>query len=387
VSWRGFNARYNREINNGSDRRGPDAARMCLERWGMPVVSHVGYLPTADRTFELDGRRWANLYSAASVPALDDCPAAVTLIVEHLRRMLPDDRERELLISWLAHNVRFPGRKIRWAPYLHGPEGDGKSSMIELLAATMGAPNVRPVSSRTLESDFTDWAHGCAVICVEEMRQIGHSRFDVMNNLKPYITNSVVEIHPKGKAAFSAPNTANYLLLSNHLDGAPIGDGDRRFMFLSSAIDASMARKLSADGFFARLHDVLTQHPGALRRWLLEWPLSPEFDANGRAPATELKRMVIELSRSETELAARDALEQGSRGVHPKVVSSWHLARRLRAELGEDARVSTTQLNSLLARMGYQLLGREFWDGRKRMIWVSGGLTWPDARRLLEETR
>ena len=211
---------------------------------------------------------------------------------------------------------------------------------------------------------------GYAVTGIEEMKQHGHNRYDVMNRVKPFITNSTVEIHPKGKASYVAPNTSNYMILSNYLDGAPIQETDRRYFFLSSAIDADELPKLNAVGYFSQLFEVLANHPGALRRWLLSYSLSAEFDANGRAPGTATKAAVLELARSETETVACDVIEVGAVGIHPLVLSSTRLAKYIKAELEEEAKVSTVQINILLAKLGYRFLARKHWNGEKHRVWV-----------------
>lgn len=391
ISEQGFNARHTRLLTDYVDMRTgklPAASRHCLDYWDIPCVSHLGYMPMMPgATFTMLGKEWANLYSDALVPAPETCDEAVEIVQVHLEKMFPDARERGLFISWLAQNVRHPGVKIRWAPYICGFEGDGKSFFLELLAAVMGGSNIRTVSGSTLESNFTEWAIGHAVVGIEEMKQHGHNRYDVMNRLKPFITNATVEIHPKGKASYVAPNTANYVILSNYLDGAPVSESDRRYFFLSSAITQEMCPQLSAEGYFEILFKVLVEHPGALRKWLLECELVAEFNPNGRAPFTATKASVVELTRSETETLARDVIEEGVEGVHARVVSSPHLARAIRQEMGDDAKICTTQLNTLLSRLGYRFLDRKFWEGGKRGIWVKGAeLTWDEAKPMLDAT-
>jgi hypothetical protein len=391
VSMLGFDARHTRFMENQADpesHRLPPASRFCLEHWNLPCVTHIGYMPPAGPIYEMLGFDWANKYNPAAVPPPEDCPEAISLVEAHLMNMFPDARERQLLLSWLAHNVQLPGVKIRWSPYVHGCEGDGKSFYVDLLAATMGAANVRTLSSSTLEHPFTDWASGYAAIGIEEMKMHGHNRYDIMNRLKPHITNSTIEIHPKGKASYSAPNTTNFLILSNYLDGAPITEGDRRYCFFSSALDKPLVRRLTKEGYFSHLFQALATHPGALRKWLLNYPLAEEFDPNGQAPLTEIKATVIDLSYSDTDILAQDLIEEGQRGIHPTVVCAGLLANAIREVLGEDAKVSTSQLNGLLSRLGFRALGRKFWAGRKHFIWVMGSdITWAAACECLDQTR
>jgi hypothetical protein len=353
------------------------ADRYALEQWGLPVVHHKGYMPTAGDVFEMFGLQWANLYRPESVPEIPstftaDDLNAIALVQKHFEVYIADARERELLLSWLAYNVQNPGKKIRWSPYLHGVPGDGKTFFAQLAGVAMGAQNVRVVNGSTLESNFTDWAVGTALTVIEEMKQHGHSRYDIMNRIKPVITNSVIEVHPKGKASYTAPNNTNYIITSNFLDGAPVDDDDRRYMFISSALSALKAKYLSEQGYFRDLFQALSDHPGAIRKWLLEVKLHPDFDSDGRAPITAIKQTVVEMSKSELENAVEDLLEIGAEGVTPEVISSAHLSRAL-AVRGEVS-LPTSRLNHMLTRLGFRFLDRKKWKGNACRIWVRDGV-------------
>ena len=373
VTPQGFRALYNRLMPLTPDGNRERADQYALEQWGLPVVSHKAYMPTAGVTFEMFGLQWVNLYRPESVPAMPGVCSneeleALAIVQDHFDRYLPDEREQKLLISWLAHNVQQPGKKVRWAPYIHGVPGDGKSFFSELVAVAMGGQNVRSLNGSTLESNFTDWAVGYALVAIEEMKQHGHNRYDIMNRLKPFITNTSVEIHPKGKASYTAPNVSNYIIFSNYLDGAPVDEGDRRYMFLSSRLTTLQAEKLTSEGYFNRLFAAIRSYPGAIRKWLTEWEPHPDFDPDGRAPNTDVKRTVIEMSKSDLELAAEDIIEAGAEGVTEDAISSSHMTRAL-VSYGAEA-PTTTRLNTLLTRLGYRFACRKKWKNEACRIWV-----------------
>ena len=114
----------------------------------------------------------------------------------------------------------------------------------------------------------------------------GPNRFDAANKLKPYITNGVVDVHPKGRASYNAPNTTNYLIASNHLDGMPVTDDDRRFMFLQTAYSTDSLKAFNAaqPDFYERLFTAIETYPGAMRYWLMhECDWHPDFKPDGKA--------------------------------------------------------------------------------------------------------
>lgn len=392
VTPQGFKAKFNRFMPYDMNNKRLSACEHALEVWGIPTVAHKGYVPSMGSIFNVFDIAWVNSYRPESVPAIPQHPSAIdnanlAKIQQHFELYLPDERERHLLISFLAHNVQKPGVKIRWAPYIHGIEGDGKSFFADLLAVTMGGINVRSINGSTLESNFTDWIVGYAVVAIEEMKQHGHSRYDIMNKLKPLITNSVIEVHPKGKTAYMAMNVANFIIFSNYLDGAPIGDTDRRYMFVSSAITKEEAITLNQNGHYRELFDGLVKSAGAIRAWLMDYPLHPEFKADGRAPETAIKQTVIEISKSDLEVATEDLIEQGREGISKKIISSIHLTRAL--QRFQSAPPATTRVNRLIASMGFRFFKRMRWNGTITNVWVGLGTNPSDeaAIALLDSTQ
>lgn len=286
------------------------ASAWVTQVWGITTVDNYLYAPGQDPTFTMLGRTWANLYDPTSVPrsAKSITSGTIGMVESHLRRMFPDDRERGLLVSWMAHQVRHPGDKIRWAPYVHGPQGTGKTFIAEVMALVMGAPNVRVVAGSTLLSDFNSWSTGHALVAIEEVYQVGH-RTDTEEKLKGPIANTTVDVHRKGKDAYQAPNFTNYLLLSNHPDALLIREGDRRYFFLKAALTAGEAKALSDEGYFNNLFDVCRKHVAELRHWLLDVAeVVEEFDPDGRAPETAARAEVIELSQTDNDVVLREAL-------------------------------------------------------------------------------
>jgi hypothetical protein len=377
----GFRAMYNRampvDVDTG-ERARSDVA--CLEQWDMQVVDNLAYVPWAGPVFDMHGSRWGNLYREDLIPEVpleldEEDRRALETIQEHARLMFPDERERELLLSWCAWQVQKPGVKVRWAPYLFGLEGDGKTFWSTMVGAAMGHVNVRPVTAKVLESSFTDWAVGAAVIVLEEMKQHGHNRFDVMNALKPLITNDILEVHPKGRAPYVAPNTSNYLLLSNYMDGAPVTDGDRRYLFLRSGVGLEDVRRLDSSGYFGRLFAAIQDRPGAVRHWLLGYSLHPEFSPNGRAPLTKIREAVIEAVKSELESLIEDVIEDEGMGdtlVFSALVTALKMAG---APVFSDKNVS-----AVLARFGYRFAARVQLGGKRARVWSKENMTVEEAK-------
>ena len=227
------------------------------------------------------------------------------------------------------------------------------------------------------------------MVSIEEMKHHGNNRYDIMNRIKPVITNDSIEIHPKGFASYTAPNFSNYIIFSNYLDGAPIDEGDRRYMFLSSQLTTNQVKAMNKEGYFKKLFEAIEHHPGAIRKWLLGHELHPEFNANGRAPDTVIKSTVIEMSKGHIELAAQTIIEENETpGVTQDVISSAHLMRAV--SIIEGSMPATSQANSLLTKLGFQMAlpKQKKWGGKPCRIWVRKGVELSEVEmiRRLDES-
>jgi hypothetical protein len=352
-------------LRNGSTTLRERASEFAVHAWAIRTVDRTLYAPPEQEVFEQDKVTYANLYDPDSAPACEPGgEAAIKMVLSHLERMFPDKREREIMLSWLAHVVRHPGRKVRWAPYIFGVEGAGKSFLVDLLEWTMGAPNVRRVSGRDLLSDFTGWAAGRSVTAVEEAHQAGH-RYEAAEVLKAPVTNDRISVHMKGRDAYEIINYVCYIILSNHADGIPITEHDRRYFFLQSAVSVEEATALSNEGFFQNLFATCRQSRGQLRRWLMqEVQMHPEFDPDGRAPITATRGRVIELTKSDAQSVVEELL------AGRQAVTSPHVHSRLEA-LGVGAK--TSRLGHLIGAAGFVFYKKMRFGKTTVRVWVRPG--------------
>jgi Family of unknown function (DUF5906)/Primase C terminal 2 (PriCT-2) len=367
-----FNARHNRDMpTNDQGEPVKPAAVGATDMYRITVVDSALYQPALGRFFSFDGRACVNTYDDSQVPAMppvliDEEERAVALVQRHLCQLLADPRERQLFINWLAYVAQNPAKKIRWAPYLCGVPGDGKSFFGNLLGLVMGARNYRALSGEALKKDFTGWAVGQCVTLVEEIKLHGADKFDAVNRLKPFITNDVVDVRPMYGPSYNAPNTTQYLITSNYLDGVPITDDDRRFMFLQTAysIDSLAAFKAANPDFYAELFAAIETYPGAMRYWLMhECDWHADFKPDANAPITSMRGLVIEMSESDADSACRSVWEEKPGGVTASWVAAASFASAVEAHMGRDAGLKRSQIGRIcvdfLRAHGYRYMGAE----------------------------
>jgi hypothetical protein len=223
-----------RDAGNDPEARPSDI--MALSR-SFPKAAKQDYNPAKpdEGFYEENGLLVMNTYRD-SRPAMDPERAeeAGKILLEHTARNFPDERNQQLLLSSLAFMVRCPGQKIRWAPFIQGVHGCGKTFYAGLMMAVLGQTNTIFVNSGMLHSDFNDWAYGNQLVIFDEILT-GSDQKQVMNKVKPFITEDITAINRKGLPAVNAPNRSNCIFLSNFDEGIRIDPGERRYFVLKSA--------------------------------------------------------------------------------------------------------------------------------------------------------
>jgi hypothetical protein len=383
----GFNAKFNRMLPPAAEGELPKSAhRVALDEMHLPTVTKAMYLPWAGPTFEAVGVQYVNLYRPSSTPKAASVftpqgREAIRLVEKHLALLAGGRKDVvEILKSWMAHNVQNPGVKIRWAPLIKGIEGDGKSLIGRIMASVMGQANVKDISPKVLGTDFTGWATGACIGVLEEIRLTGHSRHDILNALKPFITNPTVPIHAKGKDEFNAENTMNYIAFTNHADALPLNNNDRRWWVLFTPFTTLeqlvQAVEGNAEQYFDVLFDAIAGNPEELRKWLLEMPISKLFKADGRAPGSAEKDLMVGLSVSDEEDAVKEALKTGGFGITENVVVMHHLrtaVNEIDPELADSPNSGGKQIARILSRLGwFKSPGKVKWRAQVCNVWHKG---------------
>lgn len=345
-------------------------SKTLIEYLSGEVVSNYMYAPQLEgRIFEADGIRYVNTYLPRNVPAADPNwrEHEAWQVVDGYMEFVYQSNKKYLL-QWMAHNVQRPGVKILWSPILIGVEGDGKTTIGNILTAAMGRMNVRNVSQEALFSDFNSWAEGACVRVMDEIRVPGERRTAAMNKLKPVITNPTVEVVKKGKDGREVLNVTNYIAMSNHEDALALTENDRRWMVMRTRFKSkAQLHAETTREWWGAIKDAYEKHPEVIRGWLMSIDLS-DFNPNFGPDANEEKIAMIEATRSPAEIDIREAIDLGGKGVSDVVLETGFLNEKIR-EIG-GRQVSTIALANILREMGWKRLdARIKWDGKARRVY------------------
>ena len=365
-----------------------DAATYALRMVCIPTSAQSLYWPGMPRVFYREGSvadeaLILNTYHDAGVRPLaegvlgsgDDAEAdeAVAILEAHIAFLIEDEREQRILLDWMAWVYRNPGRRVHWAMLIWGIEGNGKTFLFRLMRALMGR-NARPISTSMIDGRFNDWAVGSRLACVEEIRIAGTNKWQVLDQIKPMLTNEVIGVEPKGRSSYDAPNFCSYLMLTNHQDAIPMSGNDRRYCVMwtqqreEQDIFDALGGRDGAGRYFDRLFDlVVKKRADAIARYFLDREIDESgaeggFQPEGRAPVTGGIKEMREANVSDDEQVLLDAIEEYQCEVVSRaVLDVTHL--NICAEMDGIELPKNRHLAMMLREMGYDPV-----DGRVRRI-------------------
>lgn len=351
-------------------------SQVALNLYEIPVVHDRRYMPGEDDLFWLNGLPYVNTYDGRNVPELPDALTKadrrnVARIEKHFEHLFIHERDRRTLIDALAWIVQNPGDRLNWAILIQGTEGDGKTFFFRLLARVLGLENVSTIGAQAVEEKFTSWAEGSQLVFIEEIRLHGHNRYDVLNRLKPLITNAMVPIRRMNVDTYMVPNTVNYILTTNYRDALPLNDNDSRYYVLFSRFQTKEdleAFKAAEPTYYDKLHEAVADSPGAIRKWLLEWQISPSFKPQGRAPESVAKSEMVNLAKTDEQEALETILATSPRvDMTTVLLNVTDLAEEF--EKLDVGLPYGKAMNSLLLTCGFTRLGKVWMGDRSVLFW------------------
>jgi hypothetical protein len=359
-----FNLKYGGRkfmIDNGgktTDEPYKAATRSTVAK--IPQVDHIRFLPDMPQYAIIKdrmGRKGLNTYLPIQYDAVE---GDVSLFLNHLKLIIPNDSDRKIWLDYLAHNIKYPGYKIRWAPLLQSAQGGGKSLMVDIMKHALGDMYVYQPKAPELVasgSKFNAWMRGKLMIIVDEIRI--DERRDLVEVLKPMITDKRVEVQAKGVDQDMEDNPANWIFFSNHKDAIPVGDNDRRYAVFYSAIQSKkdFIKYGMDEAYFIRLTQWLEVKGGwqNVTHFFLNYDIEKGAIPQ-RAPHTSTQAEALKISRSPLHVCIEEAVQDSVQGFRGGYVSS--IAAIKRANMHNIRHPSSQAIRSVLEEMGYHELGR-----------------------------
>lgn len=283
-------------------------------------------------------------------------PGDVSPFLDFLERLLPDERDRRILLSFMAAVIQYIGVKFQWCPVLQGAEGNGKSFIIRILQAAVGSRYTHVVKSRGVSNNFNAWLENKLFVAIEEIFA-GHDRKEIMEDLKALISNEEAEIERKGQDQYMGHNFANIVMCTNHRSAVLVTADTRRYavFYTAQQTKADLDRTGMGGNYWPELYRWARSGGYAvITDFLLNYQIDEEFNPAGmcqRAPQTSTQAEAIEETLDPQHAFVREAIDSGMQGLNGGWVNSTLLAGHLRAEY--NLRLAPKTLAAALTHLGY----------------------------------
>lgn len=375
-----------------------DGTRPTRSAWEAFVQSEVHAFPKVrglffaplsppGATIWKDGMKYINSFVPIDIKGL---PGDYSPFWNHLKKLLPNGHDAEVLLYYMAAVVQNPGLKFQWWPFIQGVPGNGKSFVCEALERCVGSKFTHAADASKLGGRFNAAFYGKLFVRIDEVK-IDHQRGNVWESLKLLITQEKIEIEAKGIDSVTREVCFNGILLSNHKNGVRKTEDDRRIcvMYCAQQAKADLARDGLDMPYFNRLWDWANAGGWETIRWLLENTKIPN-ECNPavscrRAPDTTTTMEAIMEGWGAAEQEVLEAISVGQEGFKGGWVSSAALDKLL-TQIGKGNTIPRRARGQLLSSMGYVphpglpggRVPTRMPDGSIPVLWVKlDGGPWP----------
>lgn len=345
---------------------------------------------------EVDGQYLANIYHPVKTPRKK---GDVTLFKRHCDRLFGETEDQLIMVSYMAAVIQYPGIKFQWCPLIQGVEGNGKTFFTRCVAFAIGARYSHFPKASEIASRFNDWNYAKLFIGVEDIYY--DARHEIIEILKPMITNERQEVEGKGVAKVTKDICSNFILNTNHKDGLRKKRNDRRFApFFTRQQSVDDLKRDRMDGdYFLYLYRWAMKDEGyaVISEYLHTFDIPDRYNPTTlcmRAPITDSTEAAISSGIGRIEQEILEAIERGDMGFRGGFVSSHYLDKLL-IEI-KAGYLSHRKRKDLMNELGYdwhpglkegRLNNVVLPDGSKSRLYVKEdhpSIRWKEGARIAE---
>ena len=293
------------------------------------------------------------------IPAEGD----VSIMLNHIQYLSPE--YADIILDYLAYNVQFSGQKIHWALLIQGKQGTGKSAIGLMMSKILGEHNVVSPDNEKIHEKYTEWQINKLLVVIEEL--MAKNRVQLINKLKPMITQGVTDVREMYTPSYEIENCYNFLIFTNHRDAIFLEKDDRRYCIIFS--DAEPKDK----AYYNQLFDFIEKKAGFFLYYLQKRDLSG-FNPKGHAPMTAAKQFLLEDSLHPIEKAINALTESNTFPFNGRVAPTQEAATAISNFLN-DKTIKGQALSKHLCSAGYQRKDKQRLEDKGNPVnfWLKSG--------------
>jgi hypothetical protein len=289
----------------GSEKKVPLATAFVSSR-DTTHLDYSTYIPVSQArdtgVMMVDGQKVLNTYVPPNWQETSNEPE---MFIEHMDYLVPDRKERETVLDWLAYKFQNPDRRsyavVMVADGVYGTGRSWLKNMIEL--ALQGKVNTASLpqligKGTSATQNYNDWMANCQFIVVEEAKETIDKKvfYEGYETFKQIIDIRVgkARINPKYDRTRTEGVYFNALIFTNHKDALAFPENDRRIYV------AKNPSEMNTPEYYMRLEQSLNRVEAArLYWWLMRRDVS-KFD-NVYPPMTPAKMVMIAQNRAPSD--------------------------------------------------------------------------------------
>jgi len=305
---------------------------------------------------DIEGKIAVNIYVPVKTKRVH---GDVTPFITHLHKILPNESDRAIFLAYMASCIQYKGIKFQWAPVLQGVQGNGKTLFTRCVGFAIGEKYTHKPRAEQITEKYNEFLYKTLFIGVEDIYVPDH-KINMIEILKPMITDDRQEIRGMGIAGTMKTVCCNFMFNSNHKDAIRLTRNDRRYAVFYAAQQNYM--DLERDGmngdYFPNLYKWLKNENGYamvaeyLENYAIPANLNPATDCH-RAPTTSSTNDAITASLGGVEQEIIEAIEQGRAGFSGGWISSIAIEHLLH-DMGMKRSIPQNKRKSMLNDMGYE---------------------------------
>lgn len=390
----GFNNNFSYMVPKGG------VLQLLLKHHCVKKADMIMYNPTAESVFTWGKTRYANRYTPSELKPRE---GKVTKMLRHFRKLIPNSKERNALLDYIAFIVQNPGTKVLWMPIIKGGKGIGKSIIAnEILVPILGHKNVKTPMASEIGGQFNSWMLDTQLIIFHELK-LGNTRrekLQLTDSLKEVITEPMLSATYKGIDSYQVFNFANVIGFTNYDDCIMYSEDERRFLMIRSDMKPQTPR------YYTNLITWLRKH----QRQMLDY--FQNRDVSNFSSAKPIETAYSEEIKEESIMfpssALRDALDDPKHPFNTDGMMLYHhiVDYLSQTAVGADVvkaeayreKSNAYQLTNALRACGFRKYqgsqdGRISYHGKREALWIAPNFTkqkydtWTVKKRINKQVR